>query len=146
MIAVGLHRADWPWGMVEYADRDDRRMFCVDAHRDAKRFVVNAEDLTVAFLELEAQCRAAFAFSPPSMSAPSPDLPSPVHMSDYVPESLTEVIIAHGARSMPLDAELREIAGLILQDSDGREISDAAIRAYMEEGTSLVRRVLEQQT
>jgi hypothetical protein len=66
-------------------------------------------------------------------------------MVDYVPESLTEIIIAHGARAMPLDTELREIAGLILQESDFASISDTAIRTYMEEGASLVRQVLEQQ-
>ena len=87
------------------------------------------------------------------MSASSPSLASrcsaylnagpPEHMTDYVPESLTEVIIAHGARSLPLDAELREIAGLILQGSDFSVFSDAAIRTYMELGTSLVREVLE---
>jgi len=64
-------------------------------------------------------------------------------MTDYVPESLTEIIIAHGARSIPLDAELREIAELILQENSFSGISDTSIRTYMELGASLVREVLE---
>jgi len=35
-----------------------RKMICADAHRDdGRRFVVHAEDASVAFVELEAQCR-----------------------------------------------------------------------------------------
>ena len=36
------------------------------------------------------------------------DAGPPEHMTSYVPESLTEIIIAHGAQSKTLDPELRE--------------------------------------
>jgi hypothetical protein len=43
---------------VSYFDGDGWKMICADAHRgDGKRFVVHAEDASVAFAELEAQCR-----------------------------------------------------------------------------------------
>lgn len=32
-------------------------MFCVDAQRDGKRFIVHADDILTAFLELERQCK-----------------------------------------------------------------------------------------
>ena len=58
LIAGGLGRAGWSWGHVSYFDRDGRKMHCVDAHRDdGPRFIVHAEELAIAFIELEAQCR-----------------------------------------------------------------------------------------
>lgn len=66
-------------------------------------------------------------------------------MDNYVPESLTEIVIAHGARGEPLDPELAEIGGIILMESDSMsDIEDPAIRAYMQQGADLVRRVLEE--
>ena len=35
-------------------------------------------------------------------------------MTDYMLESLTEIIIAYGAQSLPLDPELREIGGIVI--------------------------------
>lgn len=59
MIADDLSRAGWSWGMVGYWRKDGTRMHCVDAHRDdGCRFIVQADDLLAAFLELERQCRA----------------------------------------------------------------------------------------
>ena len=64
MIADGLGRAGWTWGHVSYFAGDGRKMFCADAHRgDGRRFIVHAEDLAVAFIELEAQCRKAQALA-----------------------------------------------------------------------------------
>jgi hypothetical protein len=59
MIADKLARDGWMWGVVSYFDGDGRKVICADAHRgdDGKRFVVHAEDASVAFAELEAQCR-----------------------------------------------------------------------------------------
>lgn len=67
----------------------------------------------------------------------------PKHMDNYVPESLTEIVIAHGARGEPLDMELAEIASIILMESASiSEIEDTEIRQYMQAGTDLVKRVL----
>lgn len=68
----------------------------------------------------------------------------PPHMTNYVPGSLTEIIIAHGARSQPLDPELREIGGIVLREADSfSRISDETIRSYMQQGVDLVAEVLE---
>ena len=65
-------------------------------------------------------------------------------MADYIPESLTEIIIAHGAKNEPLDSELLEIGSIILMESESQpEIEDPVIRKYMLAGADLVRRVLE---
>ncbi|WP_339613609.1 hypothetical protein [uncultured Rubinisphaera sp.] len=67
----------------------------------------------------------------------------PEHMENYVPESLTEIVIAHGAKGEPLDAELAEIASIILMESASlSEIKDDEIRQYMQNGADLVKRVL----
>ena len=68
----------------------------------------------------------------------------PKHMDDYVPESLTEIVIAHGAKGESLDSELAEIASIILMESASvSEIEDTEIRQYMQDGADLVKRVLE---
>jgi hypothetical protein len=65
-------------------------------------------------------------------------------MENYVPESLTEIVIAHGARGESLDPELAEIGGIILMESESiSDIEDPAIREYMQKGADLVQRVLE---
>ncbi len=70
----------------------------------------------------------------------------PEHMTDYVPESLTEILITHGAEGKALDPELLEVASIILLESgDFAEISDSAIRDYMIQGAALVKEVLDGQ-
>ena len=67
----------------------------------------------------------------------------PSHMEDYVPESMTEVVIAHGAQKLELDPELSEMAGIILLESgDLHSIEDENIRPYMLSGAELVNEVL----
>jgi hypothetical protein len=64
-------------------------------------------------------------------------------MKDYVPESLTEIIIAHGAESRPLDPELQEIGSIVLMESsDFSSYTDDDIRRYMQQGAKLVEEVL----
>lgn len=80
---------------------------------------------------LASRCRAYLAAGPPA------------HMSNYVPGSLTEIIISHGAKDRALDPELREIGGLVLMESQGFDsYEDAAIREYMKRGAELVAEVL----
>ena len=70
----------------------------------------------------------------------------PQHMTDYVPDSITEIIISYGAQKEPLNDELTEIAGLILMESEGlNDIEDLDIRKYMLNGSRLVQDVLESQ-
>jgi len=69
----------------------------------------------------------------------------PDHMTDYVPESITEIIIAHGAQSIPLDAELQEIANIIMAESSSFDSNkDEVIQKYMQEGVDLVKEILDQ--
>ena len=59
-IAQRLTRSGWSWGFVTVVGRKGRTMYCADAHcGDGRRFVVHADEMLTAFLELEAQCRAA---------------------------------------------------------------------------------------
>ena len=49
----GSVRAEgWSYGIAERLTRHGF-LFCVDAHRDGKRFIVKADDLLTAFLSLE---------------------------------------------------------------------------------------------
>lgn len=67
----------------------------------------------------------------------------PEHMANYVPESLTEIVIAHGAKGEPLPPELAEIASIVVMESESiPEIEDDEIRQYMQDGADLVKRVL----
>jgi hypothetical protein len=53
-IADNLSKAGWSWGYVSALDRQGRTIWIADAHRDdGKRFIVRADELLTAFLELE---------------------------------------------------------------------------------------------
>ena len=55
IIADNLKKAGWSWDCVENVDYEGRTIWSVDAHRDdGKRFVVRADELLTAFVELEA--------------------------------------------------------------------------------------------
>ncbi|WP_086934201.1 hypothetical protein [Agarilytica rhodophyticola] len=87
---------------------------------------VNQRDLTLA-----ERCKKYLQDGPPP------------HMEDYVPESLTEIIIAHGAQSEPLNDELKEIGSIIQMEADDtNDIEDEEIRGYMREGFDLLAEVL----
>jgi len=54
IIADNLKKAGWSLGYVSAVDCEGRTIWIADAHRnDGKRFVVRAEELLTAFLELE---------------------------------------------------------------------------------------------
>lgn len=60
LIAENLRKAGWSWGRVATVARHGRRILVADAHRaDGKRFVVHADELLTAFVELEARTRAS---------------------------------------------------------------------------------------
>jgi hypothetical protein len=51
--------AGWSWGCVAAIDSNGRTIWIADAHRgDGKRFVVHADELLTAFIELESAIRA----------------------------------------------------------------------------------------
>ena len=55
IIADKLSKAGWSLGWVSAMDSKERTIWIVDAHRDdGKRFVVRADDILMAFVELEA--------------------------------------------------------------------------------------------
>jgi hypothetical protein len=55
-----LPKAGWSWGYVSAIDSNGRTIWIADAHRDdGKRFVVRADELLTAFVELESVIRAA---------------------------------------------------------------------------------------
>lgn len=83
-------------------------------------------------MDLAMRCKEYLEAGPPS------------HMEDYVPGSLTEVLIAHGEQQLEIDDELKEIGSIVLMESaDLEEIEDSEIRDYMVSGANLVQEVLE---
>jgi hypothetical protein len=63
IIADNLSKAGWSWGCVSALDLERRTIWIVDVHRgDAKRFIVRADELLTAFLELQSAIHA-FAVS-----------------------------------------------------------------------------------
>jgi hypothetical protein len=53
IIADNLSKAGWSWGCVSAIDSQGRTIWITDAHRDGKRFIVRADELLTAFLELQ---------------------------------------------------------------------------------------------
>ena len=54
IIADNLKKRGWSYGYVSALDSQGRTIWIVDAHRgDGKRFVVRADEILTAFLELE---------------------------------------------------------------------------------------------
>ena len=60
IIALDLTLAGWSWRYTTHLNRLGETFFCVDAHRDGgKHYIVQADELLTAFLELEQQARAS---------------------------------------------------------------------------------------
>ena len=53
IIADNLHQAGWSLGWVSALDCQGRTIWIVDAHGYGKRFIVRADEILTAFLELE---------------------------------------------------------------------------------------------
>jgi hypothetical protein len=59
IIARNLKKRGWSFGYVSAIDSNGRTIWIADAHRDdGKRYVVHADELLTAFVELEAAVRA----------------------------------------------------------------------------------------
>jgi hypothetical protein len=59
-IAGRLSKTGWSLGCVSAVDSQGRTIWIVDAHRDGKRFVVRADEILIAFVELQ---RAIHSFA-----------------------------------------------------------------------------------
>jgi hypothetical protein len=55
IIADRLKKAGWSLGWVSAVDSNGRTIWIADAHREGKRFIVRADDILTAFVELERQ-------------------------------------------------------------------------------------------
>jgi hypothetical protein len=54
IIADNLKKAGWSYGYVSAIDSNGRTIWIADAHRDdGRRFIVRADELLTAFVELE---------------------------------------------------------------------------------------------
>jgi hypothetical protein len=53
IIADKLSKAGWSWGYVSAVDTEGRTIWIADAHRDGKRFIVRADEMLTAFLNLQ---------------------------------------------------------------------------------------------
>ena len=66
IIARNMKKRGWSLGYVSAIDSSGRTIWIADAHRDdGKRFIVRADDILTAFLELE---RAIHEFAVDAMS------------------------------------------------------------------------------
>jgi len=64
IIADNLRKRGWSLGCVSAVDSEGRTIWIVDAHRDdGKRFVVHADEILTAFLELESAICACGEFT-----------------------------------------------------------------------------------
>ena len=59
IIADNLPDAGWSLGWVSAINREGRTIWIVDAHGYGNRFVVRADEILTAFLELEAAVTAS---------------------------------------------------------------------------------------
>jgi hypothetical protein len=60
IIADKLSKRGWSWGYATHLERSGRTIFVADAHRDGgRRYIVQADDILTAFLELEQATRDA---------------------------------------------------------------------------------------
>jgi len=53
ITADNLSKAGWNWGWVSALDREGRTIWIADAHGYGKRFIVGADEILTAFLELQ---------------------------------------------------------------------------------------------
>jgi hypothetical protein len=53
MVADNLHKGGFTLGWVSASNREGRTIWIVDAHGYGKRFIVRADEILTAFMELE---------------------------------------------------------------------------------------------
>jgi hypothetical protein len=57
VTADNLSKAGWSWGCVSAIDSSGRTIWITDPHRDGNRYIVHANELLIAFMELESAIR-----------------------------------------------------------------------------------------
>ena len=60
IIADNLSKTGWSWGCVSALDAQGRTIWIADAHGYGKRFVVRADEMLAAFLELQVAIHRRF--------------------------------------------------------------------------------------
>jgi hypothetical protein len=68
IIADNLNKAGWSLGCVSALDCEGRTIWIADAHRDGKKFIVRANEILTAFLELERVTQGVAKLAPPYSS------------------------------------------------------------------------------
>jgi len=53
IIAANLSKAGWSWGYVSAIDSEGRTIWIVDARGYGNHFIIRADEILTAFLELE---------------------------------------------------------------------------------------------
>ena len=53
IIADGLSKSGWTWGLSSGFTHEGKPLVIADAHKAGKRFIVRADEILTAFLELE---------------------------------------------------------------------------------------------
>ena len=53
IIADNLHKAGWSYSCISALDRSGHTIWIADAHRRRWKLIVRADELLIAFLELE---------------------------------------------------------------------------------------------
>jgi len=73
------------------------------------------------------------------------DIGPPTIMENYIPGSLTEVFIFHGANNKIIDSDLMKLGSLILLESSDYENSDKdiQIKNYLITGARLVKEIMK---
>src|SRR2546429_3234254 len=69
-IADNVKKAGWSWGCVSAIDTNGRTIWIVDAHRDGKKFIVRANEILTAFLELERVMQGVAKLAPSYRRSP----------------------------------------------------------------------------
>jgi len=83
--------------------------------------------------DLADQCRQYLEIGPPAS------------MTNYVADSVTEIIISHGAQRMALDSQLRAAGSIILLEIESEgdvEYENEETKTYMDRGADLMAQVL----
>ena len=59
IVADDLKKRGWSLGWVSALDLDGRTIWVLDAHDYGKRFIVRADEMLTAFMQLESAIRTA---------------------------------------------------------------------------------------
>ena len=62
IISDNLSKAGWSWGCVAALDYKGRMIWITDAHGYGKRFIVRADEILTAFVELQRDTRVRGEF------------------------------------------------------------------------------------